>query len=143
MKKWKSNLLIVLGSLSALFGLLSIYVTFFVYGNGGLLDDSSVNWNRMRMRLVVAKLNEYKKICGAYPEPVGDLSKMLPGNISNCDESRLPPDFFYKDLMFDEWRTEFVYRNNNGILQLGSYRRDKVAGGSGDEADVFIEVKDD
>jgi hypothetical protein len=118
---------------------------YFMYSNGGPLDDSHRNLTRLKMNHIRDTMLQYEKICGHLPYPSAESTVPIETTGAQCDGKLLPQTAVLTNKYFltDHWNEMFIYKEENGELVLLSLGLDKKAGGDGDAADIILDVKDE
>jgi len=94
-------------------------------------DNANIRNTKIKMGEIENKLNEYQADCGKLPT---DLSFM----VEDTTECRnWTSNKQSKNLLKDEWNTDFEYEVLDNGYNLRSFGKDKKEGGSGPEKEIY------
>lgn len=94
-------------------------------------DNANVRNTRIKMGEIENKINEYQADCGKLPTSI----EFLVTDSADCKNWSSNKNS--KNLVKDEWQTEFVYETSNNGFNLKSLGKDKKEGGSGPDKDIY------
>lgn len=80
----------------------------------------------MHLIEIVSLIKEFRMKCGDYPPDGFHLPNLLASTLHQygCKEFK-PPDYVEESIFFDGWDTPFVYKFQNGIIEVKSFGEDK------------------
>ncbi|WP_409477525.1 type II secretion system protein GspG [Pseudobdellovibrio sp. HCB154] len=90
-----------------------------------------VNQTKMKMTEVTTKINEYYAECGKYPTALSFITD----DDSSCKNWTGNPR--QSNILKDAWGSEFQYSTSGNGYNLFSLGRDKKAGGSSFDKDIY------
>lgn len=96
-------------------------------------DNSKVRNTKMKLGEIDTKITEYQADCGKLPTSVDFLINDIP-DCRNWTSNKKN-----KNLMKDEWQTDFTFEASGNGYTLKSFGKDKKEGGEGPDKDIFSE----
>lgn len=121
-----AEIMIVLVIIGAIMGLILPKI------NAGR-DNANIRNTKMKMSEIENKLNEYQADCSKLPTTL----EFLITDTADCKNWTSNKNS--KNLMKDEWQSDFQYEVSGNGFNLKSLGKDKKEGGSGPEKDFFSE----
>ena len=94
-------------------------------------DNANVRNTKIKMGEIENKLNEYQADCGKLP---GSLQFMV-SDTADCKNWTSNKNA--KNLLKDEWQTEFGYETSGNGYNLKSLGKNKKEGGEGPDKDIY------
>lgn len=96
-------------------------------------DNSAVRNSKIKMAEIEGKISEYFAECTKYPKSLD----FLINDVSDCKNWTSNKNS--KNLMKDNWGSDFIYEGTDNGYNLKSLGRDKKEGGSGPDKDIYSE----
>lgn len=121
-----AEIMIVLVIIGAIMGLILPKI------NAGR-DSANIRNTRVKMSDIENKLNEFQADCSKYPSSL----EFLVNDVSDCRNWTSNKN--NKNLLKDEWGTDFEYEASGNGFNLRSLGKDKKSGGSGPDKDFYSE----
>ncbi len=94
-------------------------------------DNANVRNTKIKMGEIENKLNEYQADCGKLPTSL----QFMVSDTADC--KNWTSNKSSKNLIKDEWQTDFVYEATANGYNLKSYGKDKKEGGEGPDKDIY------
>ncbi|MEK6627588.1 MAG: type II secretion system protein GspG [Bdellovibrionota bacterium] len=94
-------------------------------------DNANVRNTKIKMGEIENKINEYQADCGKMPS---SLDFMI-NDTADCKNWTSNKNA--KNLMKDEWQSEFVYESSGNGFNLKSLGKNKKEGGEGPDKDIY------
>ena len=99
-------------------------------------DNANIRNTRMKMSDIETKINEFQADCGKVPQSLD----FLVNDVADC--RNWTSNKKNKNLLKDEWQTDYQYEvSGNGFI-LKSFGKDKKEGGSGPDKDIYSETSE-
>ena len=96
-------------------------------------DNANVRNSKIKMGEIENKLNEYQADCSKLPATM----EFLVNDSAECKNWTSNKNS--KNLLKDEWQTEFQYEQSGNGYNLKSLGKDKKEGGTGPDKDFYSE----
>jgi general secretion pathway protein G len=96
-------------------------------------DNSKVRNTKMKLGEIDTKITEYQADCGKLPTSID----FLVNDVADC--RNWTSNKKNKNLMKDEWQTDFTFEASGNGYTLKSFGKDKKDGGEGPDKDIFSE----
>lgn len=96
-------------------------------------DNSKVRNTKMKLGEIDTKITEYQADCGKLPTSID----FLVNDVADC--RNWTSNKKNKNLMKDEWQTDFTYEVSGNGYSLKSFGKDKKEGGEGPDKDIYSE----
>lgn len=94
-------------------------------------DNANVRNTKIKMGEIENKLNEYQADCGKLPSSL----QFMVSDTADCKNWTSNKNA--KNLLKDEWQTEFVYETSGNGYNLKSLGKNKKEGGEGPDKDIY------
>lgn len=94
-------------------------------------EKSKIRNTKIKMSEVENKINEYQADCGKMPNSL----EFLVSDVADC--KNWSSNKKSKNLLKDEWQTDFIYEISGNGFNLKSLGKDKKEGGEGPDKDFY------
>lgn len=107
------------------------------------LHEGRVQSAKIQMNSFKARLQEFRRKCGAYPTTDQGLESLISKPTSGRECKSYPPNGFVEgqNIPLDPWDNDYVYQSDGKTLDIISYGNDGVDGGEGQDADISLNKK--
>ncbi len=107
------------------------------------LHEGRVKSARIQMNSFKARLQEFRRKCGAYPTSDQGLESLISKPSTGRECKNYPPNGFIEgdSIPLDPWDNDYVYQSDGKTFDIISYGNDGVEGGEDQDADISLNKK--
>jgi general secretion pathway protein G len=99
-------------------------------------DESRVNATRIQIRQLGVILDDFRRVCGAYPTTEQGLDSLVKAPTAGRLCKNYDPEGFIKKVPQDAWNNDFVYVSDGSKYTIKSLGADGKEGGEGFDKDI-------
>ncbi|MCO4792339.1 MAG: type II secretion system major pseudopilin GspG [Bacteriovoracaceae bacterium] len=107
------------------------------------LHEGRVKSARIQMSSFKARLQEFRRKCGAYPTTDQGLESLISKPTSGRECKSYPPNGFIEGdaIPLDPWDNDYVYESDGKKFDIISYGNDGSEGGEDQDTDISLNKK--
>lgn len=107
------------------------------------LHEGRVKSARIQMNSFKARLQEYRRKCGAYPTTDQGLEALISKPSTGRECKNYPPNGFIEgdSIPLDPWDNDYDYKSDGKTFDIISFGNDGIEGGEDQDTDISLNKK--